>query len=469
MMRKIIIIILILVILGVIGAAAVKSKSANKDLSVPVRVNHPALGKLIETISAPGEIKPLHSVTVSAKISGKVKELPFEEGDTVYGPDSGQESSMLVKIDSSELEADLEISLARRKSQVMQIEVAKVDIENRKSALKEAEIQLAQKEKDLERNLLLLKSNDVAETIVEDLQLAVEQLKLKVSSSTNAIRVAEVDLKVRENELKIADSNIQRARDALEYAEISSPSTGVITEIHVKVGEMVTGASNYTGTPMLKVADLSKMLLVAQVDEIDIGNVEEGQNAKVKLHAWPDDRFDGVVHKKSLVMKDSRTGTKYCAVEILLDNADGRILSGMTGDAEIEIKVHEDIVKVPSQAVLGREWENLPKEIRDNNEIINKEKTFTPVVFRMVDGKAVATPVKIGPSDLTDTIVEEGLSIEDMVVTGPYKELEKMKHNNAIKDEDEKNEKDKNVEGSPEKDDSSVSDEQEPDVTEAKE
>ena len=447
MMKKLIIVILFLVLAALIIPGIAQKFLAKSIQPVKVRVDKPTVGKLVETISAPGEIKPLHSVTISAKISGKIIDLPFEEGDTVCGPESGQAPSLLVKIDSSELEADLQVSLARRKSQVMQIEVAKVDIENKKTALHEAEIQLAQKEKDLKRNELLLKSNDVSATTVEELQLAVDQLKLRVTSSENAIKVSEVDLSVRENELKIADSNIQRAKDALEYAEISSPRSGVITEIHVKVGEMVTGAVNYTGTPMMAVADLSKMLLVAQVDEIDIGKVKEGQKASVKLHAWPDEHFEGTVYKKALVMKDSRSGSKFCAVEIMLDNSEGRILSGMTADAEIEIKVHENIIKVPSQSVLGCEWESLPKEIRDSNSLINKEKTYTPLVYCLVDGKAQAKPVIIGPSDLTYTIVEAGLGVDDMVVTGPYKELEQMNHGKMIVDEDSLEvEPDKNTE-----------------------
>ena len=78
----------------------------------------------------------------------------------------------------------------------------------------------------------------------------------------------------------------------------------------LKLVKWLPGAGNYTGSPILVVADLSKMLLAAQVDEIDIGKVEVGQKAMVKLNAWPDEKFEGVVHKKSLVMLDSRTGFK---------------------------------------------------------------------------------------------------------------------------------------------------------------
>jgi hypothetical protein len=59
------------------------------------------------------------------------------------------------------------------------------------------------------------------------------------------------------------------------------------------------------------------------------------------------------------------------------------------------------------------------------------------VVFRYLDGKAVITPVKIGPSNLTHTIIEAGVEKGEKVVVGPYKELEKLKHDQAIKDERE--------------------------------
>jgi len=93
------------------------------------------------------------------------------------------------------------------------------------------------------------------------------------------------------------------------------------------------------------------------------------------------------------------------------------------------------VLKVPSQAVLGRRVDELPMKIRDGNPNLDKKKTFAPVVYRLIDGKAVVTPVKVGPSDDTHTVIESGLAGKDRVIVGPFKELEKLKHDQKVKDE----------------------------------
>ena len=65
------------------------------------------------------------------------------------------------------------------------------------------------------------------------------------------------------------------------------------------------------------------------------------------------------------------------------------------------------------------------------------DKTYATVVYRYIDGKAVATPIKIGPSDLTHTIILDGITVDDKVIVGPYKELDKLKHDQKVKDEKE--------------------------------
>jgi hypothetical protein len=86
---------------------------------------------------------------------------------------------------------------------------------------------------------------------------------------------------------------------------------------------------------------------------------------------------------------------------------------------------------------MTREIESLPIDVRDNCPHVDKSKTFATVVFRYVDGKAVITPVKIGPSNLTHTILEAGVEKGGKIIMGPYKELEKLKHDQSVKDERE--------------------------------
>ena len=87
--------------------------------------------------------------------------------------------------------------------------------------------------------------------------------------------------------------------------------------------------------------------------------------------------------------------------------------------------------------MLGVEIDSLPLEIRENSPEVDKAKTYVPVVYRYIEGKAVVTPVQIGQSNLTHTIIKSGITEEDKIVVGPYKVLESIKHNQLIQDERE--------------------------------
>ena len=112
-----------------------------------------------------------------------------------------------------------------------------------------------------------------------------------------------------------------------------------------------------------------------------------------------------------------------------------KLYTGQTANVDIETQKHSGIIKVPSQAVIAREIDSLPLEIREKAGQLNKDKKFVPVVFRYIDGKAVVTPVKIGQGDLTHTIILSGLNDGDKVVIGPYKILDSLKHDQKLRDE----------------------------------
>ena len=201
----------------------------------------------------------------------------------------------------------------------------------------------------------------------------------------------------------------------------------------------MTGTMNNPGTVIMEVSDLSKMLAVAQVDEADVGALEKGQKGIVVVQAFGNTEFKGVVDEVALKHRFSDTGTRYYRTEILLNKDPNveKLYTGLTGHADIKTHRHTDILKVPSQAVLAREVEELSVDIRDNSKEIDKNKTFATVVYRYIDGKAIATPVRMGKSDLTHTIILSGISEGDNVIVGPYKVLEKLKHDQKVKDERE--------------------------------
>ena len=127
----------------------------------------------------------------------------------------------------------------------------------------------------------------------------------------------------------------------------------------------------------------------------------------------------------------------------MLELAEGETLySGLTASTDITVEHFYDRVIVPSQAVLDRRVEDLPKEIREGNEFVDIEKTFVRCVYKVVDGKTVITPVTVGPSDLTTTVITGGLDEGEFVVSGPYRVLVNIGHDQAVREEDDESDAD---------------------------
>jgi len=411
-----------------------------KEKTTEVRIEKAQRGSLTESVNAPGMIKPRRKVEISAKMSARILDLPFDEGGKVTkgDPKKGIAPSVLVRLDGSDLEAVMKSAQAHRAAQAAQIEVEKTRIESQKAGVTKVEITLAQAQRELGRQKKLLKTDDISQAEIDVTQSRVDQLEADLKIAQNNIKVAQMSLLVLQHNLEAAEAEISRARERLSYTTITSPIDGVVTRLNAEVGEVVmTGTMNNPGTVILEVADLSQMLVRAMVDEADVAGVKVGQRANVRIQAWDDTELKGIVDTKAVILLPGSSGTKCAEVEILLENDGQEIYSGLTADVDIEILEHKDILKVPSQAVLGREIDSLPKEIRQDNPLVDMKKMFTTVVYRFIDGKAYVTPVKAGPSDASDTVILEGITEEDIIITGPYKALESLKHEQKVKEEKE--------------------------------
>ena len=440
---RVIVITVVITLVVVFGVGLVfKAGSGKSNNATVVQIEEAKYGQLIEIVSAPGEIEPKTNVEISAKVSARIIKLPYDEGDVVTCGDPNANppvsASVLVRLDSKDLESRLTSAEAGRAAQAAQKEVEKARINGQKAGLKGLEASLKQAQRDLERQKDLLTSKDISQTTFDQTKLKVDEFQSQYDSSMHQLESAELNLVVLQHNLEVADAGIAQAREALSHTTISSPIDGVVTRLNAEVGEMVmTGTMNNPGTVIIEVADLSTMLLVAQVDEADVGKMTVGQKATVYVQAFPDDQFEGVVDSIALTHRLSSTSTKYFKTEILLKGDVKKLYSGLTAHVDIETLKHENVITVPSQAVLGRPIDDLPLKIRDECPEVDKEKTYTPAVYCYIDGKAVVTPVKIGPSNLTHTVILSGINKGDKIVIGPYKVLESLKHDNPIKDERE--------------------------------
>ena len=407
--------------------------SAAADATV-VKVEPANKGDLIETVAAPGEIQPLKKVSISAKVAAPIVEMPHKEGEPVNGPSPTTKPSLLVKLDDKDLQAVRRQLVAQERAQEEQIRVATQRIEGQRAQIRASRAMLADLERDLHRNKSLVATQDVSQSVVDTAQSKFDEQYAQIEASEQNLVADQINLKVMDAQLDAAKAAVAKADEDIKYTTIESPIDGTLISVSAEVGEMVvTGTMNNPGTVIMEVADLTKMLMVAHVDESQIDAVKVGQKATVRIQAYRDQPFEGAVYTVGESRTQDKTDmTKYFEVKILLDLKGRRIRSGLSADAEIETQRHKGVLKVPSQAVMGRPVDQLPDDLRNSPEL-EKGKTFATVVFRCVDGKAVITPVTVGPSDDTHTIVTSGLKAADRVIVGPYKVLEALQNAQAVK------------------------------------
>ena len=321
--RIIIIVVVAFLVVSTGIGAAVRYKIKGRNKTTTVRIEKPQRGELIEFVSAPGEIEPKTNVEISAKVSARIIKLPYDEGDTVTCGDPNANppipASVLVYLDSKDLESRLTSAEASRAAQVAQAEVEKARISSQQATLAGLDVSLKQAERDLERQKGLLESKDIAQAAFDQTQAKYDELKSQYNASRHTLESAQLNLEVLKHNLEVADAGIEQAREAISNTIITSPIDGVVTRLEAEVGEMVImGTMNNPGTVIMEVADLSTMLLVAQVDEADVGKLALGQKATVHVQAFPDEEFHGVIDSIALKHRFSSTATKYFRTEILL-------------------------------------------------------------------------------------------------------------------------------------------------------
>ncbi len=360
-------------------------------------------GDVIRAVNAPGEVEPRDVVEISAQVSARIIELPFDEGDRV------KKDEVVVRLDNRDLAALLDGAKAQLRSEEARLDGSRAQLAN-------AEVELARRQK-------LVANGDIPQTELEAAQLEYDR-------SRSSLRQVE-------QSIESARANIRRAEKDLDNTTITAPFEGVMTKRNAEVGEtVVVGTLNSPGSVILEIADLDRMMVKARVDEANIGKVTTGQKAVVYINAYTDLKLSGMVDRVGLKREVDSNGTRYFLTEILIDRPKDLLLrSGLTANVDIQVENFEGVLKVPSQAVLDRAVDDLPESVTKDNANIDPAKKFIRVVFIEKDGKALPVPIRTGASDETHTVVLGGLEADSRVVVGPFKALAKMEKDQLIVEE----------------------------------
>jgi len=386
--KKIFIIIGVVAILAIFIVANLKKSQGGET---EVAVEKVKRGDITQVVSGPGKIQPEVEVKISANVSAEITGMYVEEGDYVH---KGQ---LLVELDKTKYVAAADRARSTKKS---------------------AEANLTKARNDYKR---------------------VRELYDKKLTSLAELENAQANLKLAESQLEQAIAGLRQAEDDLSKTKLFSPLEGTVTKINKEVGEIALG-SMFQADVIMIVADLSRMEVVAEIDENDIVLVEEGDTTDISVDAIPDTTFLGKVREIAHIATTRGFGTQEevtnFEVRISILNPVPTMRPGMSATVDIRTESKRNILQVPIQAVTVRDKSKVyPKEEKnaDNDKASKKtdDDELVECVFVVEDGVAKIVPVKTGISSDTYIEIKSGVEEGQMVVTGSYRVLSKTLENGS--------------------------------------
>jgi HlyD family secretion protein len=249
--------------------------------------------------------------------------------------------------------------------------------------------------------------------------------------------------------------------DVLHKTTYTSPIDGIVSYLPERVGDyVVPGIQNSNGSFLMTLSDMSVVTAEVKVDETDIVNVRNGQDADVTIDAIPGKIFKGkvtqigsqaVLRTSSLATTQSTTSNqeaKDFKVVVTLDQPPDNLRPGLSTTAKIKTASRQNVLAIPIQALAVRTRKDLEDAAKDNKKGTGSGVTLAAPppsapgdpkkdeiqgVFVVNGKKAFFRPVETGISGVTDIEITKGLQKGDEIVVGSYKALRTLKPESSVK------------------------------------
>lgn len=415
------VVLLIFVILGRSMGWIGKPKEMEVELAKSKRAT------IVEKVSASGTVQPVTEVKIAPEVSGEIRELLIEEGDSV------NRGRLMVKIRPDTWVSQFERAEASLNQQ-------KANMVSAEASLSRAEATYTRAQQDYNRQQKLWNEKVISES---DWQLAQQNFKI----AENDLKSAKQSLEASRYIVRSSEATVREARENVRLTNVAAPMDGIVSKLSVKKGERVLGTAQMQGTEMLRIADLSKMEVRVNVNENDIVRVHIGDTAMIDVDAYANagKQFKGIVTNIANTAKDklSADAITEFEVRILILNSSYQDLvakgnrypfrPGMTASVEVLTNRKIDVLSVPLAAVTTRNPDEKPvgdsqgpsgnnnnQQASGQQKPAEKKKEDKVVVFLNEKGVAKMIEVKTGISDYDNIEILSGLSDSAEVVTGPF-------------------------------------------------
>ena len=307
------------------------------------------------SITATGTIEPVTSVTVGTQVSGIVSKLYVDYNSVV------RKGQVIAELDKTNL--------------ISELNRAKADLTSAQSTLN-------YETANFNRYQTLFDKGLVSANDYESARLSYDKARQSVASSRESV---------------------QKAQTNLGYATITSPIDGVVLSKAVEEGQTV--AASFNTPELFTIAqDLTDMRVIADIDEADIGGVQEGQRVTFTVDAFPEDKFEGQVTQ---VRQQATTSSNVVTYEVVISapNKDLKLKPGLTANVTIYTLEKNDVLAAPAKALRFVPNEALLKNGQQIEDVEAKNKVWT------LEGNTFkAHAVEVGTSNGMLTEITSGIS-----------------------------------------------------------
>jgi HlyD family secretion protein len=441
------------VVLG--GIVLFSINQANKGVVTVQTAKVASQDKLISLVTASGEIKPTTYTNVTAQGFGRITQILVKEGDKI------KKGDRLLLQEDVQASADVQAQSAAINSSEMGVAAAEASFRSAQADLTQQQANLEKAKLDWERGQGLFKDGLIPKQDFDQRKSTYDAAFAAVDSSKARVQSLKAQLDQTRSMVNQNKAVLVRTKDILSKTAYISPINGIVSYLPVRLGEyVVPGIQNSNGSFLMTLSDMSVVTAEVKVDETDIVNVRNGQDADVTIDAVPGKVFKGKVteigsqatlRSSGLATTQSTTSTqeaKDFKVVVTLSSPPENLRPGLSTTAKIQTAEKKNIVAIPIQALAVRTRKDLEEAAKNASKDRNSSVTLAAPpppapgdpkkeevqgVFVVNGKKAVFRPIETGISGVTDIEVTKGLQPGDEIVIGSYKALRTLKPASKVK------------------------------------
>mgnify|MGYP006158118975 CR=1 FL=1 len=313
----------LLIPLLILGGGGYMYLTPDPEFVPEIRTTTVSQGNIVDSVGATGTLEAVTTVNVGSQVSGIIDELNVDFNSIV------RKGEVIMRLDPSLFETQV----AQGRANLVR---AQADTERLRVSLDDAVTQLERAEDLAKRELISVIELEAA-------QVTVRSTEAQIKSSEAAIIQAEASL--NQNQVN------------LEHTVIRAPIDGIVISRLVDVGQTVA-ASLQAPELFVIAADLSKMRVIANIDESDVGRIRPQQRVTFSVDAFPGEEFEGSVTQIRLEPVITQNVVTYATV-VDAPNPDLRLKPGMTATIDLETARRDNVLRIPNAALRFRPTDDM--------------------------------------------------------------------------------------------------------------